>query len=330
MKPGRKPATPSAQDFGPKPELLWLPVHRLSIDMRYQRSLESRRSQALVDRIAAEFRWARFGAVLVSPLAMEAYAVLDGQHRLAGARRNGITEVPCIVIAAPSLADQAELFVAANRDRVAVHSFALHHALVAAGDAQHLTIAEVCRAADVEIVRYPIPATKLQPNQTLAIGTLKKVIKLRGDAITVKALAILRTAYPGLPGALRAHLIEGIATVLATRPATSAENVIDILKHDGLRGIEHAIQRRIEETGDAKAAALVAVLEGAGRTRPINAAPLKVVTKPVAPTPAAAKVPADRGPVRMPDLKPKRDPIQGARDVTAALMGDPAPGRPKA
>lgn len=321
MKPGRKPAQPAPRDFGPKPELLWLPVTRLSIDMRYQRSLESRRSQRLVEHIAHNFSWKKFGTLSVSPLGLDAYALWDGQHRVAGARLAGVTEVPCSSNIAPSAAEQAELMVSANRDRVAMHIFSLHHALLMAGDPQHVALADVCRAADVEIVRYPIPASKLLPNQTLAIGALKKIIKLRGDEIAVKALGILRTAYPGVAGALRAHLIEGIATVLATRPGTPIDDIVATLKHDGLRGVEHSIQRRIEATGDAKAAALVAVLEGAGRTRPVAAAPIP-------PKPKAIKPPPAKGAIRMPDLKP-RGAATGSLDVTAALMGDPAPGRPR-
>lgn len=52
-------------DPGKKPQLKWLPVAQLSVDHRYQRTLESRRSQLLVDRIAERFRWGAFAAATV-------------------------------------------------------------------------------------------------------------------------------------------------------------------------------------------------------------------------------------------------------------------------
>jgi hypothetical protein len=332
MKPGRRP-TPQ-QDFGPKSELAWLPVNRLSIDMRYQRALESRRSQMLVQRIAEEFQWARFGAVLVCPTALDAYAVLDGQHRLAGARMNGIIEVPCIVIEAPSLADQAALFLSANRDRVAVHSFALHHAAVAAGDPEHVSIARVCRDADVAIARYPIPASKLNPNQSLAIGAIKKAIKLRGEDTAVATLLTLRTAYSNLPGALRAHLIEGISALLALNQEITVDRLVAALKQEGLRGIERRVQDVMIEQGEGKANAVIIalrVMTGAEARKPIsktNLAGLPLVPAKVAPHSVVTlpRKPAQSGPITMPDLKPKPKPT-GARDVTSALMGDPDPKR---
>jgi hypothetical protein len=335
MKPGRRPDSPPAIDPGPKPTLLWLPISRLTVDLRYQRSLNGRRSQALIKKIAEEFSWKKFGTLSVSPLALESYALWDGQHRTAGARLVGITEVPCSANEAPTMQEQADLFIAANRDRVAVHSFAMHHALVAAGNAEAVTIARVCRDSDVAIARYPIPATKLEPNQTLAIGAIKKAIKLRGEQIAVEALLTLRSAYPNLPGALRAHLIEGLSTLLALNPEITVDRLVDALKRDGLRGIERRVHDIIIEQGESKASAVIIALRTMTGTAPKQAiktnlarlaiaptrvAPPSKVTAPAAPKPKPGK------PITMPDLKPRALPA-GSRDVTAALMGDPDPKR---
>src|SRR5258708_26770280 len=96
-----------AVTFGPKPEMRWVPTERCTSDRTYQRTLESRRSQRLIDKIVAEFNWAKFGAMLVTEVTYNAapagrfenaqpsapaapaapaqtepaYAILDGQHR---------------------------------------------------------------------------------------------------------------------------------------------------------------------------------------------------------------------------------------------------------
>src|SRR5262245_51045280 len=124
-----------APGIGTPPELAWLPVAKLGVDPSYQRTLESRRSKALVDRIAGDFRWLAFQAILATPKADgEGWLILDGQHRAEAARRVGVEHVPAVVVKVADVSEQALAFVRANQDRVAVNSFALHHAKIIAGD----------------------------------------------------------------------------------------------------------------------------------------------------------------------------------------------------
>lgn len=257
----------AAPDYGPKPELRWVGTAKLSVDMAYQRSLETRRSQQLIARIAGEFRWSKFGAVLLAPLPLGAYALLHGQHRVAAARQLGLDQVPGIVIEAPSKEEQASAFVGANRDRVAVTTYALHHALVAAGDARAAAIARVCKAADVEIPRYPIPAANLKPNQTLALGTIGKLLGATAgingatsEGYVVVALQVLRKSYTDVQGALRAHLIQGLVLYLHTHPAAAAEHVLAALAPLDLFGLEHRIQQRLQNGAATRAAAFAELL----------------------------------------------------------------------
>lgn len=298
MKPGRRPTQQQWPDPGPKPEAIWVPINRLSVDIRYQRSLEGRRSQALIQHIAANWSYKKAGTLGVSPSAFDNFALWDGQHRWAAAKLRGdIPELLCLSSDAPTVQEQAQLFVDANQDRVKVHMYALHHALVVAGNPERLTIDRVCRDADVEIARYPIPVSNLKPGVTLAVGTIKKVVKLRGEDIAVEALRVLRSAFSDVPGALRAHLIEGIATVLAVDAGAKADRIVTGLKDLGLRGIERRIQEVIMERGDAKAQALVSILRDMLATIP--ATPLR----PTQPAPVAKLQPAKVPP--QPALRPR-------------------------
>lgn len=119
--------------FGPKPELAWLPVADLAVDPSYQRSVETRRSQAAIEGIAEHFRWALFGTVTVTK-GLVGYLIIDGQHRVEAARRRKIVSVPCIAIGTASVREQAMAFVDANRRRLTVGPFAIYHAMVHAGD----------------------------------------------------------------------------------------------------------------------------------------------------------------------------------------------------
>lgn len=109
----------AAPDVGPLPDLAWLPVEKLDVDPAYQRTLDTPRSRALVARIAAAFRWARFQAILAAPAAPDRWLIIDGQHRVTAARQIGLARVPAVVIPVLTTAEQAAAFVGANRDRVA-------------------------------------------------------------------------------------------------------------------------------------------------------------------------------------------------------------------
>lgn len=209
-------------DPGPKPELRWLPVDRLAVDHRYQRTLESDRSQALVGRIAEGFRWSAFQAVLAAPDGAKRWLVLDGQHRVEAARRVGIKEVPCVVVAAGSIAEQAAAFVQANRDRVAVNPFALYHAQLVAGDVRAQAIDRVCKEIGLSIPRYACLADQLKPGQTLALGSIGQLVARYGEGGASLIVGAVADAYREFPGFIRASLIRGMAKLYESGTSETA------------------------------------------------------------------------------------------------------------
>lgn len=233
--------TAAASTHGPKPELQWLPIARLSVDMAYQRSLESSRSQSLIARIAADFRWALFGTVMVAPLPLGSWELMDGQHRVAGARQAGIDQVPASIIAAPTIEERARIFRDANRQRVTMHAYALHHAGVKAGDPDAVAVAELCQQVDIEIPRYPIQQTNLKPNQCLSIATLKKLATEGSGHQALKTLRILRAAFVDQAGGLRAHLILGLREWVRLHPRCDELACATALQRYGLERLEKQV-----------------------------------------------------------------------------------------
>ena len=71
------PAPAPATAFGARPELKFLKTAELAVDRAYQRTIDSRRSQALIARIAAGFRWSAFQAILATAKTGGGYLVLD-------------------------------------------------------------------------------------------------------------------------------------------------------------------------------------------------------------------------------------------------------------
>lgn len=197
----------AAVDHGPKPKLEWIPVASCAVDPKYQRDTGSRRSQNLIAKIVAGFKWSRFGVVLLVRTG-DTYSVIDGQHRVEACRALKLPSVPAVVLPHATVAAAAADFVAINRDRVTVTPLHIHHAQLAAGDPIAVEIDGVCRAAGVEICRYPTPAANLKPGQTLAVGTIARIVRVFGAKTATRLLAELRTARGGdVPGAINAVAI---------------------------------------------------------------------------------------------------------------------------
>lgn len=210
-------------DAGPRPELCWLPVDRLSVDQSYQRTIDTRAGQNLIGRIAERFTWSAFQAILACPDGGGGWFIIDGQHRVAAAKLCGIAEVPAVVVAAGGAAEQARAFIIANDDRVAVNQYAKHHARLVAGDPEALATDALCRKFGMSIPRYPIPSDQLKPGQTLALASFRTLPRRYGDAVAKEAFRIIAEAYRDKPGGLRAAFFAGAADWLARTTMTAAE-----------------------------------------------------------------------------------------------------------
>lgn len=209
--------------LGRKPVLEWLPVGKLSVDPKYQRDTASRRSRNMIEKIAAGFRWERFGVLLVVKSGggssraerMKAlWCVIDGQHRVEAARLKGIDLVPCVVLPHATVEEAAADFVAINRDRVTVTALSIHAAMVTARDPSALDVEAACREAGAIVCKYPIPANKLKPGQTLAVGEITRIVKCHGRDAAAKVLRRVVRTYGRTPGAINARAIRETAKML--------------------------------------------------------------------------------------------------------------------
>ncbi len=208
---GGNAVAPSAE-LGPRPHLEWVPIGLLVVDERYQRRITTDGLKA-INRIVREFTWRKFQPLTVSgPDASGDYPVIDGQHRLEAARRHHlVTEVPCWVVEAPKIADQATAFVGVNRDRIRVTRVNIFWAELAAGDPTALWIKSICDRASIKVGRI---GTGVQPPlTTIALATLVKLRAL-GDNLILRALRVLRDAQPEVDNAFRAATIIALVKLI--------------------------------------------------------------------------------------------------------------------
>lgn len=266
-------------DFGPRPELTWLPVKLLSVDPTYQRTLDSRRSERAICQIVEKFRWACFGTVLVCPCE-DGWRIIDGQHRVEAAKRLGIATVPCIVVPEASVAEQASIFLSTNLTRVSVNIYALFHARIAAGEPVALATVELCKQALLTIPRYPIPASSLKPGHTLALRTLEGAAK-SADPIDRQAVIAVGSAYVDQKGGGSANILQGV--ILAAKTAPS-----ELIAIGGwLR--RHSPEQLMAQYGTAAALADI-ILRGVSKATAVKEAPWAslVSAKKILPAPPSA------------------------------------------
>jgi hypothetical protein len=254
---------PKPQDLGPRPKLAWVPARMMLVDAAYQRTIESIRSQALIQKIAREFSWHHFQPLIVSERRVGGttlYAIIDGQHRHAAAVLLGIDELPCSVVKLDTTVEEADSFVRVNSDRVPVMAVQLFWSKVAAEDPGALKIKHVCDQAGVTIAKRTKPPNQLAPEETFALGTITKALDKYGAEATIGGLKLLRAAYPDKKGSLRANMIKALAALFALCVPFDQKRLIRMLAEINLVEFERStIAYRSHFKASAEAATYSAI-----------------------------------------------------------------------
>jgi hypothetical protein len=203
--------------FGRTPRLEWLAIAQLVVDPEYQRNI-GKKGRKNICRIAETFDWSKFTPVVVAPAGSSKYTIVDGQHRTTAALILGLDKVPCAIIEA-SRAEQAAAFAAINANVTQMDAMQVHAAKLAAGDKEAMRLTNVCKAAGVTILRYPLQTSKQKVGETMAVGTLRRLLGKFGDEVLECSLSCITRTRDGYPGLIRVELIEALCVVLKAEPA---------------------------------------------------------------------------------------------------------------
>lgn len=197
---------------GAAPMLQWVKVADLVVDDGYQRPIYGS-GKINVRRIAAEFRWSKFAPVIVAPVAGGRFALIDGQHRATAAALNGIESIPAQVIIADT-SEQAAAFKSINGQVTRMHKLALHHAAIASGDEAAIELEAVCAIAGVKVLRYPRQADRLEPGETMALGSIGEGLRQYGRETVITALQCVTETENNRAGVLCAATLRALFAVL--------------------------------------------------------------------------------------------------------------------
>jgi hypothetical protein len=119
----------------------------LLVPAEYQRDA----NEDKVRKIASEWSWLSFGAVIVGHRGGKYYTI-DGQHRvLAAKRRSDVGEVPCVVFKTNDISTEARGFLSVNSGRKPVTAIQKQKALVVAGDETAALVQDTINRCGLEV-----------------------------------------------------------------------------------------------------------------------------------------------------------------------------------
>lgn len=174
------------------PQLLRVDVSDLVVDRSYQRDISSA-GKTSIRKIAANFDWAKFGPVLLAPVAGGKFAIVDGQHRAHAAAVCGITEIPAMVVPM-SAQQQASAFSAVNAARVTINRCALYRASLAAGEDWAIACRAAVEAAGVVLATSLPTSGARKPKVVYCIGLIRKMVDGgEADAVTAGLRGVARS-----------------------------------------------------------------------------------------------------------------------------------------
>lgn len=180
-------------------------VKNLIIDKRYQRELDGRRVQKIVDAFEPRL----LGTLEVARRNGGKLAVFDGQHRLAALTDLGIDSAPCLVHDNLTPQQEANLFVALQRERRNVSSLERFRARIFSGDRDARTIKKVVESAGYVIPDYYTEHTNGH-RAIRAVGTLERIYRQSDQGALRDALEIVARTWGDDPRSADGLLVEGM------------------------------------------------------------------------------------------------------------------------
>lgn len=177
-------------DDQPAPRLDWVKITDLVLDDSYQRPLGSA-NWAAIRRIAANFRWSKFSAVLCAPLPGGALAVVDGQHRCHAAAMCGFETVPAL-ITPMSHGEQALGFAGVNGDTIRMSQFHLYKAALAGGVDWAVRAERACDLAGCRLMTFCKTSKDKKAGEIFSISLVRRYVDKGLDAELTRALKLLR------------------------------------------------------------------------------------------------------------------------------------------
>ncbi len=219
--------------LGTRPLVVWLDLGLLIVDRKYQRDI-NQHGNAHINNIRRSFNWNCYQPIIVAERPDGKYGIIDGQHRFMAALTHPlIKELPCYVIDAPDVAQQAEVFVAVNSVRKSLTSQQKFFAALAAGKPGAVAFSRICADAGITILRAA-PGRVLPPRSVLSPIVCQKLVERWGGQPVRRAIELLVAVHPETPGAFRGSTIAALTRIAWSDSGPIFAKLAKIIAGDGL------------------------------------------------------------------------------------------------
>lgn len=242
---------------GRPPDLKWLLLSALGTNPSYQRTI-TKKGQATIQKIMAEFSWSRFSPVIVRrvPGPVERYEIIDGQHRSTAALNCGYDLVPCMIVQCTD-EDAARIFAAVNGNVTPMQPVSVYKAALAGAEQWAVECRDAAEAAGCQILTRPTPHSLQKPYQTMSVGGIRAVWKQHGPKVLGAAFKIIRASQGSDKlGFLTNAMITTWSRVLASRPGwveniDHVARVVAVMQVSFLTDMSEILEERIaKRVGD--------------------------------------------------------------------------------
>lgn len=153
----------------------FMPVDALSVDHNYQRPTNQLRIRQMTP-----FAPSLVGRLTVSQRTDGTFWVVDGQHRLEAAKRNGVSSVPCTVYKGWTMKDEAWIYSFRNRTQIKPSQYDIHKASVLFGDPIALDLEKIVAEIGGAIGSRNSPAVGTR-DHIACVDSLRRIYGMKNE-----------------------------------------------------------------------------------------------------------------------------------------------------
>jgi hypothetical protein len=197
-----------------------VPVEDLIVDERYQRPLDEKRVEKMVENFSEDL----FGVLEANQRNGKA-AVFDGQHRLAVARARGMTHVPCLIHVDKTPAEEAALFVKLQAERKGISSVDRFRARVFQGEEAPVAINAILEAHGYAVGKKGRDQGRRR--NVSAVAALERVYSM---GVLSETIGLLEEVWGGDLNSTDLPIIEGLGRLVSAYGHRIGEDQKDKLR----------------------------------------------------------------------------------------------------
>jgi len=198
-----------------------LPVEALKVNDDWQRPLDVPRAE----RIAARWDDRKAGALMVSyDPTDDKYTVVDGQHRLAAAKRAGVPYLCCVDQSCDSSEEEAELFERQGDDRRNLTPYDRHRAALYRHDLRAVGINNVLMRRGLSFARGGRGLNRIN-----TISAVQEAWNIGGEEHLGRVLDVIGEAWPHDVDRWAFRLIRGVSGFLSEYPDADTDRLVRVL-----------------------------------------------------------------------------------------------------